>query len=105
MIPQFQDGWECPVCHQTRKADGFDPCIPNLPGVKYGCCGHGGKGVNEGYLYFENGVRIGFIVTSICYDDGTPSINIDMTPPSPAERNAVDIAGADQSFPKTGSQE
>lgn len=77
------------MCHQTRKADGFDPCIPNLPGVKYGCCGHGGKGMNEGYLYFENGVRIGFITTSVSYDDDRPRINVDLSPDTPAncERN------------------
>lgn len=67
-------GWVCPICKQARGADGCDPCIPNLPGVKYACCGHGGKGMNEAYLYFDNGIRIGMIVTSISYDDDRPSI-------------------------------
>lgn len=34
-----------------------DPCIGILPGVKYGCCGHGNR---QGYLFFENGHVIRF---------------------------------------------
>ena len=73
---QWEEGWVCPICKQSRGPDGHDPCIPNLPGVRYACCGHGGKGMNEGYLYFENGVRIGFVATSITYDDGRERINV-----------------------------
>lgn len=72
---QWENGWTCPVCKLTRSNDD-DPCIPGLPGVKYACCGHGGMGINEGYLYFENGVRIGMIVTSISYDDGKARIDV-----------------------------
>ena len=73
---QWDEGWMCPICKQKRGDSGDDPCIPNLPGVKYACCGHGGKGQNEGYIYFENGVRIGIIVTSISYDDDRRRINV-----------------------------
>ena len=69
-------GWICPLCKQTRCESGDDPCIPALPGVKYACCGHGGEGVHLAYLYFENGVRIGMIVTSISYDDDRPDIQV-----------------------------
>lgn len=71
---QWSEGWVCPVCKQARGPDMHDPCIPDLPGVKYACCGHGGHGDIEGYLYFENGVRIGMIVTSIQYDDDRRNI-------------------------------
>jgi hypothetical protein len=73
---QWEAGWICPVCHQARTAEGYDPCIPNLPGVKYACCGHGGKGQCGGYLYFENGVCIDIIVTSILYDDDRSNITM-----------------------------
>lgn len=69
-------GWVCPVCRQARTAEGHDPCIPNLPGVIYACCGHGGTGVTAGYIYFENGVRIGMIVTDISYDDDRSRIDM-----------------------------
>lgn len=46
-----------------------DPCFGTLPGVAFACCGHGGHGVTEGYIYFENGVRIGMTVKSVEYDD------------------------------------
>jgi len=35
--------------------DFVDPCLGVLPGVKFACCGHG---VVDGYLFFENGVRL-----------------------------------------------
>jgi hypothetical protein len=73
---QGEKGWVCPVCKQARAADGHDPCIPNLPGVMYACCGHGGNSQCEGYIYFENGIRISMIVTSISYDDERRRINM-----------------------------
>lgn len=73
---QFKKGWVCPLCKLARGPDYHDPCIRNLPGVKYGCCGHGGHGDTQGYLYFENGVCIHFNVTSISYDDDRPRINV-----------------------------
>jgi len=69
-------GWVCSLCKQARGPTGDDPCIPALPGVKYACCGHGGDGHHLAYLYFQNGTRIGMIVTSVSYDDGRPSIQV-----------------------------
>ena len=37
-------GWwngRCKSCFLKRTAEGQDPCITNLPGVKAACCGHG----------------------------------------------------------------
>lgn len=31
----------CPRCGQMATPEGHDPCIANLPGVAYACCGHG----------------------------------------------------------------
>lgn len=68
--------WKCSLCDRQRGEDGHDPCLGRLPGIQFACCGHGGEGPNEAYLYFENGVRVGVIVTSISYDDGRPSIQV-----------------------------
>lgn len=46
----------CPKCRLPQTADGHDPCLANLPGVRFACCGHG---VEDGYVTFENGARIG----------------------------------------------
>ena len=46
---------KCPRCKETPTEEGHDPCLGNLPGVKYACCGHG-KG--KGYIVFENGIKI-----------------------------------------------
>lgn len=40
-----------------KKTGYADPCLGVLPGVLYGCCGHG---IRQGYLFFENGHRLGF---------------------------------------------
>lgn len=45
----------CPKCKKMPTKDAHDPCIKNLPGVKFACCGHG---VSEGYIWFENGVIV-----------------------------------------------
>lgn len=45
----------CPTCKLTRTVDGHDPCIANLPGVKFACCGHG---VHDGAIHFEDGTII-----------------------------------------------
>ena len=44
----------CTKCGKAPTKDGQDPCISNLPGIAYGCCGHG----KEGYLMFEDGTMI-----------------------------------------------
>lgn len=61
-VEQMQAGWICPECKLERKEfAGPDPCLGMLPGVKYACCNHGGKGAGyTGYVYFENGVSIRF---------------------------------------------
>lgn len=66
---QHDVGWVCPTCHLERGRDRHDPCLGELPGVKYACCGHGGKGNCQGYLYFDNGVRLAVMVHQVDYDD------------------------------------
>lgn len=44
----------CKLCGKRRPKNGHDPCIKNLPGVIFACCGHS----KEGYIMFENGVTI-----------------------------------------------
>lgn len=34
----------CLACGQLRSLEGHDPCISNLPGVRFACCGHGRPG-------------------------------------------------------------
>ena len=75
MTYQFEVGWPCPKCGLRRGEDHHDPCLGELPGVRYACCGHADYRASYPYLSFENGVRIGVIVTSISYDDGRPPIN------------------------------
>lgn len=41
---------------------GHDPCIANLPGVAYACCGHGAE---PGYIHFYNGRVIYFAPLSV----------------------------------------
>lgn len=46
-------GGRCAACGAARPSDGgHDPCIPELPGVAYACCGHG---VEPGYVQFTDG--------------------------------------------------
>lgn len=47
----------CPKCRLPCKLGEPDPCLGYLPGVLFACCGHGR---HEGYILFENGVRIEF---------------------------------------------
>lgn len=42
----------CIGCQQPPTVDGHDPCIANLPGVQYACCGHG---YLPGYVSFVDG--------------------------------------------------
>lgn len=42
----------CDHCKRPRTADGHDPCIAHLPGVKFACCGHG---KSPGYVVFNDG--------------------------------------------------
>lgn len=47
--------WPCPKCGELPTPEGHDPCIKNLPGVVFACCGHG---VDRGYVYFADGAVI-----------------------------------------------
>lgn len=63
------------MCHMKRPKSGHDPCIANLPGVIYACCGHG---VVEGYIAFENGVIVKGLFHDILhcrvdFEHGSPS--------------------------------
>lgn len=59
---EVRPGATCPKCKKARTVHSDDPCIACLPGVLYACCGHGETG---GYLYFENGIRIGMQVLMV----------------------------------------
>lgn len=83
-VHQWETGWVCPVCKQARGPDGDDPCIKGLPGVKFACCGHGGRPQSLPYIYFENGVHVRFKPEYISYDDGRATVIFD--------NNAVDEA-------------
>lgn len=47
----YDENGRCVVCKKRRTEKGHDPCIADLPGVAFACCGHGGIG----YVCFENG--------------------------------------------------
>lgn len=42
----------CTACGERRTKEGHDPCIANMPGVLFACCGHG---TGDGYIYLESG--------------------------------------------------
>lgn len=45
----------CENCGRRRTKEGHDPCIADLPGVLFACCGHGR---HDGYVHFENGMTL-----------------------------------------------
>lgn len=48
-----ENHWPCSACGAERPtAEGHDPCIANLPGVSYACCGHG---YGHAYVTFSDG--------------------------------------------------
>jgi hypothetical protein len=47
----------CVLCKEPRTSKGHDPCIANLPGVLYACCGHG---IHNGNIKFEDGRNLVF---------------------------------------------
>ena len=47
----------CKKCGLFPMENGNDPCLGDLPGVVGACCGHGLES-QQGYILFENGVRI-----------------------------------------------
>ena len=44
----------CKLCKAKVESGGHDPCIANLPGVTYACCGHG-LDTASGYVAFDDG--------------------------------------------------
>lgn len=65
MSKNFYITGECKNCHMMRTPEGHDPCIANLPGVLYACCGHG---ITNGYIKFEDGRCFNFKPTSVDLD-------------------------------------
>lgn len=45
----------CPKCKLFPLPTGEDPCLGILPNVQGACCGHG---VQDGYIWFDNGKRV-----------------------------------------------
>jgi len=60
----------CIVCKRHRTPEGHDPCIADLPGVEFGCCGHG---IKDGYVKFEDGTVLRGMF------DGMPGAKFDGT--------------------------
>lgn len=46
----------CVKCKKERTKSGHDPCIENLPDVKFACCGHGLVGMD--YIVLADGKRM-----------------------------------------------
>jgi hypothetical protein len=66
----IREGWKdgkCKRCGLKRTEKRHDPCIANLPGVVFACCGHG---ENQGYVAFENGVVIRGHFETTLLDEG-----------------------------------
>ena len=56
---------KCPRCDKEETVEGHDPCIANLPDVKYACCGHG---IELGaYIKFVNDEVYNFSSTEQIY--------------------------------------
>lgn len=53
----------CPKCNMKPTEKGHDPCIANLEGVKYACCGHGVIDEEQAYIMYEDGETIRFKTT------------------------------------------
>jgi hypothetical protein len=59
--PNWHKG-RCIKCKKKRTKKGHDPCIADLPGVEFACCGHG---TGDGYIAFENGLSIYMDITGM----------------------------------------
>lgn len=81
----------CGFCGREYQEGDHDPCIRDLPGVKFACCGHGER---TGYVSFENGVYIEFetrqIGRMIPYPGLVPTENTPVTPVAPDTREFWD---------------
>ena len=62
----------CAACKQARTPEGHDPCIANLPGVLFACCGHGNT---DGYIKFEDGRCLRFQPKEVSLDLPTVKYN------------------------------
>lgn len=58
----------CKLCGQGRTSNGHDPCIANLPGVLFACCGHG---CEDGYVKFVDGRCLTFKTKKVTLDTPT----------------------------------
>lgn len=56
---------ECRACGVKPSPDGHDPCIANLPNVKYACCGHYSE---NGYVLFKDHFIPDVDRTKLCSD-------------------------------------
>jgi hypothetical protein len=45
----------CKACGKHKTAEGMDPCLGKLPGVRSACCGHGSPEV--AYVVFDDGTE------------------------------------------------
>lgn len=63
----------CPHCAQAQTKAGHDPCIADLPGVFFACCGHNGGGDygNE----FDQGFAIPYLTEKGKTFYGVPAVN------------------------------
>lgn len=79
--PRDGAGWNkkglCKLCKQERTQDGDDPCIANLPGVVYACCGHG---VWRGYIKFSDGRVLHFHPIDMALDTPEHELVVDRPP-------------------------
>jgi hypothetical protein len=79
-VAELKAGWCCPSCQLVRAEDnGPDPCLGELPGVDFACCGHGiipDGYAGGGYIAFSNGKTIRF---PTCFVDHVEkrAVNID----------------------------
>ena len=48
---QHPEKFKCSHC-KLQSVNGHDPCISDLPGVRYACCGHGKE---DAYIMLESG--------------------------------------------------
>lgn len=73
-----QEDWPngfCAACKQIKTPEGHDPCIANLPGVLFACCGHGNT---FGYIKFTDGRCLEFNPLEVDID--IPSVIVDDVP-------------------------
>lgn len=64
----FNKKGRCKLCKEPRTPEGHDPCIANLPGVSFACCGHG---IDKGYIKFTDGRILDFLPLSVELDEAT----------------------------------